>query len=90
MEIRTSEDRITGIKDGVDVGFVEFDVKDSVARLYHTEVLPTMRGKGVGEDLVVSVLEWFRDNTEYRISPVCPYIPVVIKRHPEFEQLTTR
>jgi len=90
MELQVGEERITGLRDGVAVGWVDFEVTDGVARLFHTEVLPTMRNTGAGTDLVVSVLEWFRDNTEYRIVGVCPFIPVVIRRHPEFEALTTR
>jgi predicted GNAT family acetyltransferase len=90
MELQIDKDRITGLRDGIAVGWVDFEVTDGVARLFHTEVLPTMRNTGAGTDLVVSVLEWFRDNTEYRIVGVCPFIPVVIRRHPEFEALTTR
>lgn len=90
MELVAEADRITGYRDGVQAGWVDFEVTDGVARLYHTEVLPVMRGTGAGTELVVDVLSWFRDNTDYRIVPVCPFIPVVIKRHPEFEILTTR
>ena len=90
MELQVSDERITGLRDGVPVGWVDFDVTDGVARLYHTEVLPTMRNTGAGTELVVSVLEWFRDNTTHRIVGVCPFVPVVIKRHAEFAELTTR
>jgi len=90
MEIRVSDDRIVGLRDGEPVGWVDFEVTDGVARLFHTEVLPTMRNSGTGTELVVAVLEWFRDNTNHRIVGICPFIPVVIKRHPEFAELTTR
>ncbi len=49
-----------------------------------------MRNTGAGTELVVGALEWFRDNTTYRIVGVCPFVPVVIRRHPEFLDLTTR
>jgi predicted GNAT family acetyltransferase len=49
-----------------------------------------MRNTGAGTEMVVAVLEWFRDNTDYRIVGVCPFVPVVIRRHPEFLELTTR
>ena len=90
MEVRATEDRVTGYRDGEPVGWVDYDVTDGVARLFHTEVLPTMRNTGAGTELVVSVLEWFRDHTDYRIVGVCPFVPVVIRKHPEFEELTTR
>jgi hypothetical protein len=90
MELQVSDERITGLRNGEPIGWVDFEVRDGVARLFHTEVLPTMRNTGAGTELVVSVLEWFRDNTTHRIIGVCPFIPVVIKRHPEFVALTTR
>ena len=90
MDIQVSDERITGLRDGKAVGWVDFEVRDGVARLFHTEVLPTMRNTGAGTELVIAVLGWFRDNTSYRIIGVCPFIPVVIRRHPEFLELTTR
>ncbi|MEY4313278.1 MAG: hypothetical protein RLZZ319_787 [Actinomycetota bacterium] len=90
MEIVVDGNRATGYRDGVAAGWVDFEVTDGVARLYHTEVLPTLRNSGAGTELVVGVLEWFRDNTDYRIVGVCPFVPVVIRRHPEFLPLTTR
>lgn len=90
VELVATDERITGYRDGVAVGWVDFEVSDNVARLHHTEVLPAMRNSGAGTQLVVAVLEWFRDNTTYRIVGVCPFIPVVIRKHPEFAELTTR
>ncbi len=90
MELQVGAERITGFRDGVPVGWVDFEVTDGVARLFHTEVLPSLRNTGAGTELVVAVLEWFRDNTDYRIVGVCPFVPVVIRRHPEFAALTTR
>lgn len=90
MDIQVSDERITGLRDGQAIGWVDFEVRDGVARLFHTEVLPTLRNTGTGTELVVAVLEWFRDNTNHRIVGVCPFVPAVIKRHPEFLELTTR
>ncbi len=90
MEIVAGPERVTGYRDGVEVGWVDYEVRGNDARLYHTEVLPQMRNTGAGTELVVGALEWFRDNTTYRIVGVCPFVPVVIRRHPEFLDLTTR
>lgn len=90
MEVSATDGRITAYEDGVAVGWVDYDVDANIARLYHTEVLPVMRNSGAGTRLVVSVLEWFRDYTTYRIVGVCPFVPVVIRKHPEFQELTTR
>jgi predicted GNAT family acetyltransferase len=90
MDIQVSDERIVGLRDGVAVGWVDFEVRDGVARLFHTEVLPTLRNTGAGTELVVAALTWFRDNTTHRIVGLCPFVPAVIKRHPEFLELTTR
>lgn len=90
MEIVAGPERVTGYRDGVEVGWVDYEVRGNDAHLYHTEVLPQMRNTGAGTELVVGALEWFRDNTTYRIVGVCPFVPVVIRRHPEFLDLTTR
>ncbi|MEN9740933.1 MAG: hypothetical protein RLZ72_1199 [Actinomycetota bacterium] len=90
MEFVPGDGRVTGFRDGVAVGWVDYEVRGHDARLFHTEVLPQLRNTGAGTELVVGVLEWFRDNTDYRIVGVCPFVPVVIRRHPEFQELTTR
>lgn len=90
MEVKVSDERVTGFRDGEPVGWVDFEVSDGVARLFHTEVLPALRNTGAGTELVVAVLGWFRDNTTHRIVGVCPFIPAVIRRHPEFAELATR
>lgn len=90
MEFVVGPERVTAYRDGVEVGWVDYEVRGHDARLYHTEVLPQLRNTGAGTEMVVGILKWFRDNTDYRIIGVCPFVPVVIRRHPEFLELTTR
>lgn len=88
--IESEPDRLVGFVDGNRIGWMDYEVRDGVARLYHTEVPAALRGSGTGTLLVVACLEWFRDNTAFRIAPLCPFIPAVMRRHPEFHSLTTR
>lgn len=90
MEFVPGDGRVTAYRDGNVIGWVDYEVRGHDARLFHTEVLPQLRNTGAGTEMVVGVLEWFRDNTDYRIVGVCPFVPVVIRRHPEFLELTTR
>ena len=49
-----------------------------------------LRGTGTGTRLVLACLAWFRDNTDYRIVPLCPFIPAVMRRFPEYNDLLNR
>jgi predicted GNAT family acetyltransferase len=57
-----------------------FDSDDGVITVYHTEVDPSLRGKGVGEDLVERVVRYARDH-EVAIVATCPYANKLIERN---------
>ncbi|MEO8042447.1 MAG: GNAT family N-acetyltransferase [Acidobacteriota bacterium] len=52
----------------------------------HTEVDETLRGEGVGEDMVKAAVEYARENG-LKIKPACPYAEKVIQRTPEFQDV---
>lgn len=52
----------------------------------HTEVDESLRGQGVGEQLVKAAVEFARSNG-LRIHPVCPYTRKVIERTPEYQDV---
>ena len=52
----------------------------------HTEVDESLRGQGVGEDLVRAVVEYARENG-LKIKPLCPYARKVIESTPEFQDV---
>ena len=58
-----------------------FDSGEGTITVYHTEVDPSLRGKGIGEDLVERVVGYARDNN-LRIVASCPYAKKLIERDP--------
>ena len=52
----------------------------------HTEVPPTLQGKGIAGILVLHVFDYIRENN-MRMIPVCPYVKSYLKKHPEHMDL---
>jgi len=58
--------------------------------LYHTYVPEVFRGRGVAERLCKAAFEYAKANG-LTVIPSCSYISgTYLKRHPEYEPLTTR
>ncbi len=73
------------VVDGV-TAFVTYVRQGDRLTLVHTEVPPTLGGRGIGSSLATAVLEDVRGRG-LRIVPDCEFIAVFIKRHPEFSDL---
>lgn len=71
-------------------GFIIYERAGTTLRLLHAEVPPIMRGKGVGGDVVRSILDELRATTTERVQPVCGFIVSWMRRHPEYADVTTR
>jgi len=52
----------------------------------HTEVPPSMEGKGIGNTLARASLDYAREH-KLRVVPRCPFIAAFIKRHQEYQDL---
>ncbi len=52
----------------------------------HTNVDPSLGGKGVGKQLVIKVVEFARANN-YKIIPICPFVKALIDKTPEWQDL---
>ena len=52
----------------------------------HTEVPPAAEGRGIGNLLARSALDYARANG-FRVVPRCKFIAAFIKRHPEYQDL---
>ena len=71
------------------VSVVEYQkVDDETLALVHTEVDPSVEGKGVGSHLVESVLQYAEQN-QLKIVPVCPFVTTYLKRHPDWKRLVS-
>ncbi|MDT0539010.1 GNAT family N-acetyltransferase [Croceitalea sp. P059] len=57
--------------------------------LTHTEVPIELEGKGIGSKLVKLVLEDIKLK-ELTLVPMCPFVAMYIKRHPEWKSLVLK
>lgn len=57
--------------------------------LTHTEVPRSLEGRGLGSQIVKSVLEDI-DAKELTLIPMCPFVAGYIKKHPEWKKLVFR
>ncbi len=71
------------------LSIVEYQsVDDETLALTHTEVDPSLEGQGVGSKLVESVLQYIEQNN-LKIVPLCPFITVYLKRHPDWNRVVS-
>lgn len=72
------------LREGDDVvGLLEYERKGDELDLFHTEVKPELRNRGLGEVLVRGALDDLRARGE-RFVPTCPYVAAFVRRHPEY------
>lgn len=64
-------------------------LNDDVVDFRSTFVHPTLRGQGVGEELVRTGLEWARAH-RLRVIPTCWFVETIVRRHPEYRPLLER
>lgn len=71
------------------VAFIEYiKAKDNIY-LTHTEVPKSMEGKGIGSAMVLAALKDVKTK-ELTLIPLCPFVALYIKRHPEWKDLVLR
>lgn len=59
---------------------------ESQITILHTEVDPSLEGKGVGKALVAAAVEYARANN-IKILPLCPYAKKVLERTEEYQDV---
>jgi len=52
----------------------------------HTEVHPSLEGRGVGKQLVESVINWARAE-QIKVLPLCPFAKALFERKPEYHDV---
>jgi predicted GNAT family acetyltransferase len=60
----------------------DYQLDDGVMRVVHTGVPRALEGRGIAAALVRTALEHARAEG-LRVEPVCPYVAIYMKRHPE-------
>ena len=90
MDIRnnTHHRRFEAETDGK-LSIVEYRrVDDETLALTHTEVDPSLEGRGIGSTLVEGVLEYMEQNN-LKIVPLCPFVSAYLKRHPDWNRVVS-
>lgn len=72
--------------DGVLAGYVDYRQDGDEYALPHTRVYPQFEGRGIGGQLITGALEQI-ESRGGTVLPYCPFVPKVIRDHPEFLDL---
>lgn len=85
--VTAEEGRYTIAVEGKTVGLAEFADHGDQRVFYHTEVDPAYGGRGLASILVDEALNAARVEGK-RVVPVCSMVATVLKKHPEFDDIT--
>ena len=66
-----------------------YRLQGGVMNLVHTEVPPASEGRGIAAALVKTALDWARAEG-LRVRPLCSYVAVYMRRHPQTQDLLAR
>ena len=69
--------------------FAEYIRAQDKIYLPHTEVPSELEGQGIGTELVKQVLEDIKEK-DLTLVPLCPFVALYIKRHPEWKKLVLK
>lgn len=69
--------------------FVEYSVKPGILVLEHTEVDKALGGKGVGSEMIETVLLEI-ELRGLKVIPECPFIEKYIEKHPEWKSIVAK
>jgi predicted GNAT family acetyltransferase len=64
----------------------DYQLDGQVVRMTHTGVPAQLEGRGIAAALVQTALTWAREHG-YKVDPLCSYVRIYIKRHPEWQGL---
>ncbi|MDY4789903.1 MAG: GNAT family N-acetyltransferase [Bacteroidales bacterium] len=69
-----------------EAGEIDYQIKDSKLIINHTGVNKEYEGKGLAKLLVEYAVNYARENN-FKITPICPYVKIVIERNKEYHDL---
>ena len=75
-----------GLVGGETLARLDYQERDGVRTLLHTEVVPRARGRGVAAAFVRQVLDGLRRESR-TVAVVCPYVTKFLARHPEYRDV---
>ena len=69
------------------IGLADYSLMPGERHFVHTEVDPSHQNKGYAADLMREALADVRANSKDKVVPVCSYVVMYMKRHPETHDL---
>ncbi|QXV64811.1 N-acetyltransferase [Mucilaginibacter sp. 21P] len=66
--------------------FIDYQVRGEKIYLIHTEVPEALQGQGVAEALVEKALIHI-ENKGQKVVPLCAYVQIFLKKHPEWNRI---
>jgi predicted GNAT family acetyltransferase len=72
--------------DDLMIGLADYSVDGDTVVFPHTEIAPSMRGQGLGEQLVRGALDDVRERGA-RVRPLCSFVREFIDTHPRYADL---
>ncbi|WP_150307228.1 GNAT family N-acetyltransferase [Planctomonas psychrotolerans] len=72
--------------DGEHTGLIDYQLRDDIVIMTHTEVHPSRRNGGLGGELVRGALDDVRESG-LRVDPVCPFVARWLREHPDYQDL---
>jgi predicted GNAT family acetyltransferase len=87
VEVRHEPERNQFVADaGGTRSYLRYVLARDTLDLMSTYVHPDVRGRRVGESLVLRALEFARQNG-YEVIPTCWFVDTVVRRHPGYREL---
>ena len=74
---------------GTEVPRVEYIKTRDKIYLTHTEVPPSLAGRGIGAKLIGLVLEDIKEKG-LTLVPLCPFVALYLQRNPQWKQLVLK
>lgn len=69
-------------------GFVDYYLFDQICMITHTEVDPSLQGRGYGSQVAGKAIEHVRSQGK-RIVPVCGFMAHYLRQHPQHFDMVT-
>jgi predicted GNAT family acetyltransferase len=75
------------VEESGEVAYLEFDTdSQGWMTIWHTEVPPAMRGRGVAAELAQTAFKYAKQNN-LRVDVICPLAADFVTKHPEYKSL---
>jgi len=72
-----------------DIAYANYRMRDGAVEITHTETPAALRGRGIGEKIVLGALEQIRAQG-LKVRPLCSFARHVMAQHSEVQNLLVR